>query len=463
MKKIYVLDTNILINSPSAIFAFDEHDVCIIDVVLFELDGLKNEAGSVGANAREAIRALSSLQEKGSLIDGVALPGGGTITVISIPQNRVTYATGGRISNDDAILNTIKEAKWPADCEIVLVTNDLNMRLKAETRHIIAEPYRSEKSVNLHEQYKGRCTAIVSSAAIDAFYEAHCLSLTDIISVEGKTDYKFTVNEFVLLLDECNPKHSALARYDGKKLVPLRYERSMPQGVRPRNVGQRFAQEALMASVEEAPLVILRGPAGTAKTFYSLAVGLEKTIGKEATFDRILVTRVNVKMDEDIGYLKGTEMDKIGPLIRPIYDNLEQLTKTDGKKDGNNETSYAQLLFDRGTIEAQAMAYMRGRSVTNTWILVDECQNMTPSQVFSLISRCGIGSKIIMVGDPEQIDAPHLDARTNGLTYASEKMKGSPLCWQITFTEEECVRSPLALEAIQRMPPKGTYKAPNKQ
>lgn len=458
MKKIYILDTNILINSPSAIFAFDEHDICIVDVVLDELDRKKNENGTVGFNAREAIRALSALQECGSLVAGVSLPGGGTVKVIA----RAPYNPNVNPTNDDIILNTIKQYEWPEGANVILVTNDLNMRLKAEVRGVKAEPYRSETSASLHKQYKGRCTAVVSSAAIDTFYEVKQLSTADVISVDGKTDYQFTVNEFVLLVDECNIKHSALARYDGKCLVPLRYDRCAPQGVHPRNIGQKFAQEALMEAIEEAPLVILRGPAGTAKTFYSLAVGLEKTLGKDPMFDKILVTRANVKMDEDIGYLKGTEMDKIGPLIRPVFDNLEQLTKTEGRKDGNDETSYVQHLFERGIIEAQAMAYMRGRSVPNTWILVDECQNTTPSQVFSLITRCGVGSKIIMVGDPEQIDAPHLDARNNGLTYASERMKGSPLCWQITFTDEECVRSPLALEAIQRMPPKGTYKAPTR-
>ena len=451
-KKTFVLDTNVLIQSPHALFAFDEHDIILIDTMLQELDGLKNREGAIGASARESIRILTELQEKGSLVKGVELLGGGVLKVFSAHQQRTfEYLT----NNDDVILSAIKANNWP---NAILVTNDLNMRLKAEVLGIKAEPYLSEKSVDPQKQYKGRCRAIISSDSLNSFYANRGLDANAVISVDGQSAYEFTVNEFVLLVDECNEKHSALARFDGKQFVPLRYERSTPHGVRPRNTGQRFAMEALMAACSEAPLVVLKGPAGTAKTFLSLAVGLEKTIGNDPAFDKILCTRANVKFDEDIGFLKGTEEDKIAPLIRPIFDNLEQLTKTDGKKDGNNDTNYAQFLFEKGMITAQAMAYMRGRSITNSWILVDECQNMTPAQAFGLISRCGIGSKIILVGDPEQIDAPHLDARTNGLTYTSERMKGSPLCWQVTFTDDECVRSDLAIEAIRRMSPKGSSK-----
>lgn len=454
--KTYVLDTNVLMTSPYAIYAFDEHNVIIMDITLEELDRLKSLPGERGANARETIRILDALQKLGSLIQGINLPGGGnfriaTRSVITMTTSANGYAT----SADNIILQYCADNKNTCK-NLVLVTNDINMRIKAEVRGISAEAFKTDQAASLHEQYTGRCKVTVTSNGIANFYSAHEMSPEEVIDVEGDHDYQFTVNEFALLIDECNLKHTAIARYDGSKFIPLLYDNAKPYGVRPRNVGQKFAQEALMTSVEKAPLVILKGPAGTAKTFYSLAVGLEKTLGKETSFDRILVARPNIKFDEDIGYLKGTEEEKIGPLIRPIFDNLEQLTKTNcERKDGVGEKSYAQDLFDRSIITAQALAYMRGRSIADTWIVIDEAQNMTPTQAFGIISRCGAGSKIILAGDPEQIDNPHLDARTNGLSYASERMRGSPLCWQITFDDEECVRSALALEAIQRMPPKG--------
>lgn len=457
MLKTYVLDTNVLMTSPYALYSFDEHNVVLTDVTLEELDHLKTLPGERGSNAREAIRILDDLQKLGSLVNGVSIPIPGCGTVFVEMTEAIESMTNASRKADDRIIAYCAE-RSKREGSVILVTNDINMRIKAEVRGVRAEQFRTDQAANLHEQYKGRCTATVASDSIDAFYANNGLSLDAVLHVEGDKNYKFSINEFVLLVDECNEKHTAICRYDGKKLVPLNYEYARPYGVKPRNVGQKFAQEALMADVEKAPLVILKGPAGTAKTFYSLAVGLEQTLGKKPTFDRILVARPNVKFDEDIGYLKGTEEEKIGPLIRPIFDNLEQLTRTDSETKGNRqEKSYAEDLFDRGVIEAQALAYMRGRSITNTWIIIDEAQNMTPTQAFGIISRCGVGSKIVLTGDPEQIDNPALDARTNGLSFASERMRNSPLCWQVSFADDECVRSALALEAIQRMPPKGMH------
>ncbi len=453
-QKCFVLDTNVLMTSPYSLFSFDEHEVAIVDVTLEELDKLKTLQGERGANAREVIRILENLRLSGPLTKGVQLSGGGTFRII--PSSDPQYNSTAARKNDDIILSCCQRMMNNP----ILVTNDINMRVKAEVYNVRAEEYKTEQSANLHEQYQGRSSAYISSEKLNDFYAGIKVYPHDIHSViDHDETYKFTRNEFVILVDECNEKHTALARFNGDHFVPLRYDKCNPYGVKPKNAGQKFAQESLMAGVMEAPLVILKGPAGTAKTFYSIAVGLEQTLGTNPTFDHILVARPNIKFDEDIGFLKGTEEDKIGPLIRPIYDNLEQLKRTEGKKDSNRETSYAQELFDRGVVTAQALAYMRGRSITNTWIIIDEAQNMTPTQAFGIISRCGVGSKIILAGDPEQIDNPHLDTRTNGLSYASERMKNSPLCWQVTFTDEECVRSALALEAIQRMPTKGMHNA----
>ena len=210
-----------------------------------------------------------------------------------------------------------------------------------------------------------------------------------------------------------------------------------------------------MQPADKAPLVIIKGMAGTSKTFYSLAVGLEKVVNEQREeYRRILICRPNAQFDEDIGFLPGDEQEKISPLLRPVIDNLEQLIDSDENERYVNEMELAgkiDEIFDRGMIQAEALNYIRGRSIVKTYLIIDEAQNMTPAQAKGIITRAGKGTKIILLGDPNQIDRPFLDERTNGLSYAAEHMKGSSLCWQITLTASECERSELAMDAIQRL------------
>jgi PhoH-like ATPase len=218
-------------------------------------------------------------------------------------------------------------------------------------------------------------------------------------------------------------------------------------------VGQYFLQEALMTDPDEVPLVIVKGMAGTAKTFYSIAVGLEKVYNAtHKEYRKILITRPNAQFDDDIGFLPGSEQDKISPLMRPIIDNLEQLIDSDEEeryKDEQELKGKIAELFERGVIVAEAMNFIRGRSFVQTYMIVDEAQNMTPKQVAGIITRAGKGTKVILLGDPKQIDNPYLDEKTNGLSYAAEHMKNSKMCYQITLSSEECERSELAMEAIK--------------
>ena len=210
-----------------------------------------------------------------------------------------------------------------------------------------------------------------------------------------------------------------------------------------------------MLSAEEAPLVIVKGTAGTAKTFYSLAVGLQRTFEKDSKkYRKILITRPNVQFDDDIGFLPGSEQDKIAPLLRPVIDNLELLVDQDDGERYRNEKELSgkvEELFARGIVTTEAMNFIRGRSISQTYLIIDEAQNLTPKQAKGLITRVGSGTKVILLGDPMQIDNPLLDERTNGLSYASDRMKGSPLCFQITMKSEECERSDLAYDAASRM------------
>ena len=211
-----------------------------------------------------------------------------------------------------------------------------------------------------------------------------------------------------------------------------------------------------MADAEGAPLVIVKGMAGTAKTFYTLAVGLHAMMEQEEpAYRRILISRPNAQFDADIGFLPGSEQEKISPLMRPIVDNLEILLDLEGKKKERRSEEELRgridYLFDTGVIAAEAMNFMRGRSITDTWLVIDEAQNLTPRQVKGIITRVGKGTKVVLLGDPAQIDHPLLDTRSNGLTYASARMKGSPLCVQLTMLPDECERSSLALDAAMRM------------
>ena len=210
-----------------------------------------------------------------------------------------------------------------------------------------------------------------------------------------------------------------------------------------------------MASAEEAPLVIIKGMAGTAKTFYSLAVGMEKVYNNpNGEYRRIIVCRPNAQFDDDIGFLPGNEQEKIAPLMRPILDNLEQILDSDEKNRYEDETALQDKVsevLERGVIQTEALNFIRGRSIAKTYLIIDEAQNMTPNQAKGIITRAGKDTKIILLGDPNQIDKPFLDERTNGLSYAAKCMKGSPYCWQITLSAEECERSDLAMDAVKRL------------
>jgi PhoH-like ATPase len=309
-----------------------------------------------------------------------------------------------------------------------------------------AEDYKSD-TIGVDEPHRGRHTLEISNEEIDFFYEHKYLKI--------HLPENVLENDYVLMRSYDNS--SALGMVKGGFIEPLKFLNAKPYDITPRNVGQKFAIDALMRSSDEIPLVILKGPAGTAKTFLSLAVGLEKVLNAsfdEREYRKILITRGNVKMDNDIGYLKGDEKEKVMPLLRSFTDNLEQLV------DAKNEMvqSKTEYLFDTGTVEVQALAYMRGRNLTNVYVIVDEAQNLTPNQVLSIVTRIGIGSKIVLIGDPDQIDNMYLDKHNNGLVYASEKMKGDPLCAQVTFEAEECTRSEIAMVASEKLSTKGIYK-----
>ena len=463
MIKTYVIDTNVLIQAPYALHRFEENQVILPVVVLEELDHLKKADGEKGANARTAIRILENLRQKGDLLSGVALENGGSLRVeknfvdVELPPDLPDEKMDNRILKVCLGLKRQAEAASGQEQTVVLVTKDILLRIKAQIIGIRAEDFAAEQVSGRDEQYTGRAEAYVPEEQLKDFKKkgipAQVLYQVD---EAGNTSQVFLEeNQFVVLKGDQSAKKTLLGRMQGGRVVPLTYKKSKPYGVSPRNAGQYFLQEALMQPASQAPLVIVKGAAGTAKTFYALAVGLEKVLNNPTgEYRRIMVSRPNAQFDADIGFLPGDEQEKISPLMRPVIDNLEQLV------DSNDETRYEDErelkgkideIFDRGLIQAEALNFIRGRSIVKTYLMIDEAQNMTPGQVKGIITRAGEGTKIILLGDPGQIDRPFLDERTNGLSYAAEHMKGSPLCWQITMNGKECERSALAMDGGKRL------------
>lgn len=502
MTKTYVVDTNVLIQAPYALNCFEDNQVVLPVVVLEELDNLKKAEGERGNNARTAIRLLEQLRVSGDLLKGVGLPGGGSLRVeknfvdVKLPRdlpeekadNRILKVCRGLAEQISGRPEEEQgEKKSPADLvqpeemgrpeglvqpektaqsaapqqeekgQVILVTKDILLRIKAQIIGIRAEDFTTEQVSDKAGQYQGRTEVYVPEDLFQEF-KKNGIPVEAVYTADPEglhSGVKLEENEFVIMKADQSTKKTQLGRVENGIIRELEFKKIRPYGVNPRNAGQYFLQEALMQPASKAPLVIVKGMAGTSKTFYSLAVGLEKLINNpNGEYRRILVSRPNAQFDTDIGFLPGTEQEKISPLMRPIIDNLEQLIDSNEEQRYSNEKELSdkiEELFDRGIIQAEALNYIRGRSIVKTYLIIDEAQNMTPNQVKGIITRAGKDTKIILLGDPNQIDRPYLDEKTNGLSYAAEYMKGSPLCWQLTMTAEECERSLLAMDAIRRL------------
>lgn len=458
MKKTYVLDTNVILYSSGALLAFGDNEVVVPEVVLEELDNFKKDKTELGLNARQASRLIDGLRKLGNLTVGVPLPNGGTIKVESNYLKTEMPKHWEQSKADNRILQVCKALK-EAGKEVSLITKDTFLRIKADIVNVKSEDFYEKVVPAGDEQYTGRKEVYISSDKLSEFYNKRLISGEDLLCYDNESgEYyqpRLQVNEFLVMFSMDNIKQSALGRFDGKNIVPLQFKDSRPLGLSTRNVGQRFMLECLFADSNEAPLAIIKGPAGTAKTLFSLAVGLHKILEEDKRlYRKILVCRPNVTMDEEIGFLPGTEEEKIAPFMRPIFDNLEILVDSDERERYKNEKELQDKvneLFDRRIITTEAIAYLRGRSIIKQWVIIDEAQNLSPKQIKAIITRVGAGTKLILIGDPDQIDHPFMDSRSNGLCYASENMKGSKLCYQVTLKYEECERSPLAYEGSKRL------------
>ncbi|WP_373898217.1 PhoH family protein [Haloimpatiens sp. FM7315] len=458
MRRTYVLDTNVLLYSPGAILTFEDNDVVIPEIVLEELDSFKKDKSDLGANARYAARLIDEFRKKGRLNEGIDLPGGGNLRVEMNCYNTELPRAWDINKPDNRIIQVCKALKSKGE-DVYLITKDIFQRIKADIVDINVENFHEKVVPEYESQYTGRIEVYLSSEKLNEFYTNKNINTEGLLCycMESNKYFepKLVVNEFLLMHAIDNTRKTALGRYDGKNIVPLYHKEVKPLNIVPRNIGQKFMLEALCMDADKAPLVIIKGPAGTAKTLFSLAVGLHKIIGyEEKQYRRVLVCRPNVTMDEEIGFLPGSEEEKIAPFMRPIFDNLEILMDSNNGGKHKNDIEFSDgitELFNKRIITTEAVAYLRGRSIVNNWVIIDEAQNLSPKQVKAIITRAGAGTKLVLIGDPEQIDQPFLDSRSNGLCYASEKMKGSEFCYQVTLRYDECERSALAYEGSKRL------------
>ena len=438
MKKTFVLDTNVRLHDPNSIFSFKDNDVVVPIAVIEELDKFKKGLDEIGRNARQVSRHLDELRLKNKLSLGVNLDNGGTLKVelnhqnvdpCPLPKEFFLSQADNRI-----LLVALCLSKDTPDQPVVLVTKDTNLRIKADALGLRTEDYETD-TVDISELYTGEGELDAEPAEIGAFFEKGELPVPD---------GRFYPNEFVLIKNKANPGSTGLSRYLQKKkaLAGVGIYKQGVWGVTAKNKEQTYALDLLMD--DDIKLVTLVGKAGTGKTLLALAAGLEKTV-EERLYNRLVVSRPIFPLGRDIGYLPGEVEEKLKPWMQPIFDNLEFLMgPSEGR--GRKPKDYHGLV-EFGMLELEPLTYIRGRSMPNRFLIVDEAQNLTPHEIKTIITRAGEGTKIVLTGDPYQIDNPYIDSASNGLAYVAERFKEEPIAGHIMLRKGE--RSRLAELAAQ--------------
>lgn len=435
MDKIYVLDTNVLLQDPYSLFSFGDNEVVIPAVVLEELDSKKRYMDEIGRNARQVSKLIDGFREQGQLHHGIKLHNGGSLR---IELNHRSFHELQEIfiekTNDNRILAVAKnlsseEMAKVIGKSVILVSKDTLVRVKADAIGLLAQDFLSDRVVELDHIYSGFSELFVPVEILNTFYEKGGLPLADL----PKGIYY--PNQFILMKDSLGGSSSAVAIVDQtcSSIKKLLFDQDHIWGIRPRNVQQIMALEILLRT--DLPLITLIGKAGTGKTLLALAAGLMQTedLGR---FKKLLVARPIVPVGKDIGYLPGEKEEKLRPWIQPIFDNLEYLFNT--KKPGELDA----ILAGMKSIEVEALTYIRGRSIPEQFIIIDEAQNLTKHEVKTILTRVGEKSKIVLMGDTEQIDHPYLDEYNNGLTYVVESFKDQHIAGHIKLIKGE--RSALA-------------------
>lgn len=440
MTKIFVLDTNVLIHDPKALFSFSDNHVHLPIGVIEELDNFKKGGDEKARNARETVRQLDRLRATGSLFDGVPLENGGTIRVEveSHVESNTLPLPLDRLKNDNRILATAvfckrQQDKKPPESRmpVVVVSKDANLRVKADALGMPADDYRTDK-IEYQEMFGEQRSARLPDESIDRLYQEKT------IPFDAPAD--ISPNELVVVRSEESEKHSAIALYCApeKRLRLLIGKKEQIAGISARNKEQQHALTLLLD--DSVQLVTLVGKAGTGKTLLALAAGIAKI--REDRYSRLIVSRPIFPLGRDVGFLPGDLDAKIRPWLQPIFDNLEFLLSSGS---GIKGLKTPRDLVSSGIIELEPLTYIRGRSLARQFFIVDEAQNLTPHEVKTIITRVGEGTKIVLTGDPYQIDNPYIDSESCGLIYVAKKFKDDEISGQATLVKGE--RSDLAERA----------------
>ncbi len=431
--KYFILDTNVVLHDPQAIYKFDDNVVILPLTVIEEIDRFKKDQSETGRNARQISRMIDAFRAQGKLLDGIELEKGGIFKVAiykhefltKLPPELQTDRGDNRIL---AIAKDMMEAQ-PND-RVILVTKDINMRIKADAIGMRAEDFQNDK-VPVEELYSGTTELLISKEGVDLFYEQ---------GFYADDKLELYDNQGVTLVDETNPSHTALGRYNAarQQIVGLiKAPKEGVWGIHPRNREQQFAFDLLLN--DDIQLVSLVGKAGTGKTLLAIAAGLLKS-ADAGTYNRLLISRPVFPMGRDLGFLPGDIEEKLAPWMQPIFDNVELLLSS-YDEGGKRKRGYRELI-DLGLMEIEPLTYIRGRSIPKQYLIVDEAQNLTPHEIKTIITRAGEGTKIVLTGDPYQIDNPYVDSASNGLSFSVERLKGQTLAGHVTLTKGE--RSQLA-------------------
>ncbi len=457
--KNFVLDTNVVLHDPQAITKFGENTVVIPIYVVEEVDNFKKQLNELGRAARQFSRTLDDFRKEGNLAHGVMMPNGGKIRVLAADRKYMPADNIATSKNSpDTLIMSVAlrvQAEEP-DVPCIFITKDTNLRIRADGMGLQSENY-EERSFSIDELYPGAIELRVDADLIDELYASREVivpftesqkaanafenkELTDGQDESGAVLYQ---NEYVRLVDKGNENHTAMARLMPmqNKIIALATTRpgfGSIWGIKPRNREQHYALDCLLD--DNIKLVTLLGKAGTGKTLIALAAGLQKAT-EEQIYSKLLVARPIFPLGKDVGYLPGGIEDKLNPWMQPIFDNVEFLMGLNEEDKRRGRRSYKELI-DMGLLQIEALTYIRGRSIPNQYIIIDEAQNLTPHEVKTIITRVGQGTKVVLTGDPYQIDNPYVDADSNGLTYVINKMKGVDIAATVTLTKGE--RSKLA-------------------
>ena len=455
LRKHFVLDTNVLLHNPNAIFKFEEHEVVIPLTVIEELDTFKKNNDERGRNSRAVIRALDKLRAEGPLFEGVRWNDqGGSIR---IARGDMALPHGLDSDKADNRILAVAHLMHASGKRTIFISKDINARVKGDALGIPAEDFEHDH-VDTDWLYTGYVNMVVPGTLIDDLYNERQLPIGTLEGIAVKlsngterTSLDPIPNQFVVLQNADDDSHTGLARVlaDTGHLIPVTGPRKPVHGVMARNLQQTMALDLLLD--DEVKMVSLIGPAGTGKTLLALAAGLQKTL-KEERYDKLLTARPIMPLGRDIGYLPGDKDEKLSMWMQPVFDNLAYLLSTRGthsREDADSKSAEQRMdhLMASGKVILEPLTYIRGRSLPHQFFVVDEAQNLSPHEVKTIVSRVGDGTKIVLCGDILQIDNPYLDSASNGLSHLIERMKGQRIAGHVTLTKTE--RSDLASLAAE--------------